>query len=232
MAISDRLQALLDTARTANSEPDRTSKIILYLMLHLTNMIKDTSVSRAVQTEAATISLWNLLPRARKEAYQRGFTAGHEQGRDEGIAEGVSISNAEGLVTGLEQSKMEEPDRGFEMGRQAGYNAGLAEGMRRATEDAKKKCDITVVKSKQKEAVMREKIIVRLTPTTPTAANKALSTATTTNEAIAIITNKTIPTVPNGATPTTAQQDEKVKENLKAKHVDPFASLVGLARMR
>jgi hypothetical protein len=108
MTMADRLQLLANTARAAGAKPKRPGKQIPHLCSHIADTIEATSVSCAVQTDAATISLWDLLPKARNEAYERGFTAGKEHRRTEGIVEGVSIGNAEGLVTGLEQRDKDE----------------------------------------------------------------------------------------------------------------------------
>jgi flagellar biosynthesis/type III secretory pathway protein FliH len=167
---------------------------------HFINTSGATSVARAVQTDAATISLWELLPRARKEAHERGFTAGKDVGYAEGIEDGIAIGEAEGLAAAPRQAQNNELERGLEIGKKMGYDEGLTEGMRRATEEAKKKHDITVMESSQEVEVLREKIIVKLPPTNPIAVKK----------------------------------EEIKKENIRPKGtgVDPFASLLGLARRK
>jgi hypothetical protein len=199
MAMSDRLQSLLDTARAGNAEPNRTSMQIAQPYQHITNTSGATSVARAVQTDAATISLWDLLPRARKEAHERGFTAGEKVGYAEGIDDGIAIGEAEGLAAAPKQAPHDELEHGIEIGKKVGYDEGLAEGMRRATEEAKKKHDITVMESRQEAEVLQEKIIGKLPPTNPTAV-----------------------------------KEESKKENIRLKGtgVDPFASLLGLARRK
>jgi flagellar biosynthesis/type III secretory pathway protein FliH len=201
MAMSDRLQNLLDTARAGNAEPNRTSMQIAQPYQHITNTSGATcAVARAVQTDAATISLWDLLPRARKEAHERGFTAGKDVGYTEGIEDGVAIGEAGRLAAAPKQAQNDELEHGIEIGKKMGYDEGLAEGMRRATEEAQKKHDITFMESRQEAEVLREKIIVKLPPTNLTAVKK----------------------------------EESKKENIRPKGtgVDPFASLLGLARRK
>jgi hypothetical protein len=165
------------------------------------------TASRAIQTDAATISLWDLLPKARKEAYDRSFNAGKgdghvqsiKKGNGAGLAEGLATrfeqGQAEGLKMGLEQSMEVELQRGIKMGKELGYTDGLIEGIRQAKEEIKKLSGEDSRRHKPVGEVTREKIVVKLPPA-PT-------------ESIA------------------KKRKDKVMKP-KSNGVDPFASLLGL----
>jgi hypothetical protein len=104
----------------------------------------------------------------------------------------------------------------MEIGKKMGYDEGLAEGMRRATEEAKKMRNTTVMVSTQKEKLPRENIVVKLPPATLTVAKKD-------NKSMENI--KPEPTPKHTPTP-------KLTPKPKLTNGDPFASLVGLVRIR
>jgi flagellar biosynthesis/type III secretory pathway protein FliH len=169
------------------------------------------TASCAVQTDAATVSLWDLLPKARNEAYDRGFHAGKNDGYAQGVGQSNSIGKKEGLAIrfekgqpeglkgGLARGKEVEIQRGIGIGREAGYANSLAEGIRQAKEEIKKQGQEDTSAHKPQEITTREKIVVKLPPTSA-----------------AIILKK--------------QNEERAKP--KSSGVDPFASLLDLARKK
>ncbi|KNG46819.1 glyoxalase family protein [Stemphylium lycopersici] len=106
--------------------------------------------SHAVQTDAATISLWGMLPKARDEAYSRGVSDGKEQGHmqgidhgkeigmNEGLAVGFSQGHAEGLAKGLAQREDAEITRSLGMSKKAEYSSEITEGLKQEREDFQK----------------------------------------------------------------------------------------------
>ncbi|RYN63131.1 hypothetical protein AA0118_g4871 [Alternaria tenuissima] len=206
MPTSDRLQALLDRAREANKiERNRVSLETFLAGLHREDKNLDgvqlkqtqatTSVSQAtqtsaltascaVQTDAATISLWDLLPKARKEAYDRGFDAGKDyrhvqgikEGRSTGITEGLAVGfeqgQAEGLKMGLVHGKEVGTQHGIEIGKKVGYSDGLAQGLGQAKEEIKKSGDKGTQRHMLQMETTREKIVVKLPPTLTTTISK------------------------------------------------------------
>ncbi|KAH8631506.1 hypothetical protein IG631_13189 [Alternaria alternata] len=138
------------------------------------------TASCAVQTDAATISLWDLLPKARKEAYDRGFDAGKDyghvqgikEGRSTGITEGVAVGfeqgQAEGLKMGLVHGKEVATQHGIEIGKKVGYADGLAQGLGKAEEEIKKSEDKSTQRHMLQMEMTREKIVVKLPPTLAT----------------------------------------------------------------
>lgn len=138
------------------------------------------AASCAVQTDAATISLWDLLPKARKEAYDRGFHAGKDYGYVQGIKEGRSTGitedlalafeqgQAEGLKMGLVQGKEVGTQHGIEIGKKVGFADGLAQGLGQAKEKIKKSVDRCTQRHMLQMEMTREKIVVKLPPTLAT----------------------------------------------------------------
>ncbi|KAF7679458.1 hypothetical protein GT037_003206 [Alternaria burnsii] len=238
MPTSDRLQVLLDSAREANKiEPNRVSLETFLAGLHEEDKSLDelaiyetllrvfdatTSVSQAtqtsaltascaVQTDAATISLWDLLPKARKEAYDRGFHAGKDYGYVQGIKEGRSTGITEGLAVGFEQGQAEGLNMGLVQGKEVGtqhsigigkkvgYAEDLAQGLGQAEEEIKKSVDKSTQKHMLQMEMTREKIVVKLPPTLTTTISK--------------------------------KKDSK-KANTESNGVDPFASLLCLVHKK
>jgi len=194
----------------------------------LTKRKPDTSVSKttqtsaktascATQTDAATDSLWDLLPKAREEAYQRGLDAGkddghiqgikegHTAGMTEGLAIGLKQGQAEGLKTGLDQSKEVDMQRGIEIRRKLGYADGLAERLRQTKEKMKKLDEGDTSRHIPQVEATREKIIVKLPSRLPAMVPKE-------------------------------EKEEEAKPKPKPmpmmNGIDPFASLLGLARKK
>ena len=138
------------------------------------------TASCAVQTDAATISLWDLLPKARKEAYDRGFDAGKDYGYFQGIKEGRSTSITEGLAVGFEQGQAEGlkmglvqgkelgTQHGIGIGKKVGYTEDLAQGLGQAEEEIKKSVDKSTQRHMLQMEMTREKIVVKLPPTLAT----------------------------------------------------------------
>ncbi|RYO31557.1 hypothetical protein AA0111_g4806 [Alternaria arborescens] len=202
MPTSDRLQVLLDSAREANKiERNRVSLETFLAGLHeedksldevqlkqtqatsLVSQATQTSTlaaSCAVQTDAATISLWDLLPKARKEAYDRGFHAGKDYGYVQGIKEGRSTGitedlavafeqgQAEGLKMGLVQGKEVGTQHGIEIGKKVDFADGFAQGLGQANEEIKKSGDRCTQRHMLQMEMTREKIVVKLPPTLAT----------------------------------------------------------------
>ncbi|KAI4662812.1 uncharacterized protein J4E79_004121 [Alternaria viburni] len=179
------------------------------------------TASCTTQTDAATDSLWDLLPKAREEAFQRGLDAGKDDGRIQGIKEGHSAGMTEGLAiglkqgqtegleTGLEQGKEVDMQRGIEIGRKLGYADGLAERLRQTKEKMKKLDEGDTGRHIPQVEATREKIIVKLPSSLP---------------AMVLKEEK--------------EEEAKPKPRPKPKPmpmingIDPFASLLGLARKK
>ncbi|CAN9371911.1 unnamed protein product [Alternaria alternata] len=202
MPTSDRLQILLDRACEASKiERNRVSLKTFLAGLHEEDknldevQLKQTqatssasqatqtsalTASCAVQTDAATISLWDLLPKARKEAYDHGFDAGKDYGYFQGIKEGRSTSITEGLAVGFEQGQAEGlkiglvqgkelgTQHGIEIGKKVGFADGLAQGLGQAKEEIKKSGDRGTQRHMLQMEMTREKIVVKLPPTLAT----------------------------------------------------------------
>lgn len=177
------------------------------------------TASCATQTDAATDSLWDLLPKAREEAYQRGIDTGkddghiqgikegHSAGMTEGLAIGLKQGQTEGLKTGLDQGKEVDIQRGIEIGRKLGYADGLAERLRQTKEKMKKLDEEDTSRHIPQVEATREKIIVKLPSRLPAMVIKE-------------------------------EKEEEAKPKPKPKPIpmingiDPFASLLGLARRK
>jgi flagellar biosynthesis/type III secretory pathway protein FliH len=176
-----------------------------------------TTASRAIQTDTATKSLWDLLPKARNEAYDSGFDAGKDAGYTQGINEGNSTGMTEGLVVGFEKGRAEglkigleqgnaaEMQRGIEMGQRLGYAAGLIEGMTRTMEEMDTLGEEDTSRRMPQQKTTRETIVVKLPPRSPVTIAKK-------------------------------KEEEEPAPKLKPKPmsngVDPFASLLGLVRKK
>ncbi|KAI4649469.1 hypothetical protein J4E93_003789 [Alternaria ventricosa] len=181
--------------------------------------ISTKTASCTTQTDAVTDSLWDLLPKAREEAFQRGHDAGkddghiqgikegHSAGMTEGLAIGLKQGQAEGLNTGLDQSKEVDMQRGIEIGRKLGYADGLAERLRQTKEKMKKLDEEDTSKHIPQVEATREKIIVKLPSRLPAMVLKE-------------------------------EKEEEAKPKPKPmpmpmiNGIDPFASLLGLARKK
>ncbi|RYN20734.1 hypothetical protein AA0121_g1625 [Alternaria tenuissima] len=206
MPTSDRLQVLLDRVHEANKiERNRVSLETFLAGLHeedqsldevqlkqtqATNSVSQATqtsaltASCAVQTDAATISLWDLLPKARKEAYDRGFDAGKDygyvqgikEGRSTGITEGLAVGfeqgQAEGLKMGLVQGKELGTQHGIGIGKKVGYTEDLAQGLGQAEEEIKKSVDKSTQRHMLQMEMTREKIVVKLPPALATTISK------------------------------------------------------------
>ncbi|KAG9195605.1 hypothetical protein G6011_00726 [Alternaria panax] len=178
-----------------------------------TAQVSAVTASRAMQTDAATISLWDLLPKARNEAYDRGLNAGKDEGYIQGLKEGEGTGMAEGLAIGLKngqagglklrskQGKEVEMQHGIELGRRAGYSDGLVEGVKQTKEKMTKLGEEHTRKHEHQKEAIQEKIVVKLPPTLATAILKK--------------SNK-----------------EVIKPKPKSNGVDPFASLLGLVHKK
>ncbi|KAL1795901.1 hypothetical protein ACET3X_006125 [Alternaria dauci] len=144
------------------------------MVSHAHSDVLDTS---SWNTDAATISLWDLLPKARKEVYDRGFGAGKDDGHAQGIKEGRSAGIteslalgfeqglAEGLKIGLEQGKEVGMQQGMKIGREVGYADGLAKGVRQAKEEINKSGDEGSRGHTLQMEMTRENVVVKLPPT-------------------------------------------------------------------
>ncbi|CAN9131288.1 unnamed protein product [Alternaria alternata] len=180
MPTSDRLQVLLDRVHEANKiERNRVSLETFLAGLHEEDQSLDEvqlKQTQAIQTDAATISLWDLLPKARKEAYDRGFDAGKDygyvqgikEGRSTGITEGLAVGfeqgQAEGLKMGLVQGKELGTQHGIGIGKKVGYTEDLAQGLGQAEEEIKKSVDKSTQRHMLQMEMTREKIVVKLPP--------------------------------------------------------------------
>ncbi|KAF1935207.1 hypothetical protein EJ02DRAFT_486470 [Clathrospora elynae] len=137
--------------------------------------IAATSNSQASQTEAATQSLWTLLPQARNQAYERGFNAGQVSGRCQGFEHGSIFAKAEGIAAGLQHGRANglkewqeaELQRGLKIWRHTGYDEGVAEGMKRGKLEVKEKLRDAAVKLKAKDEDTPKKIMVRVPAASP-----------------------------------------------------------------
>jgi flagellar biosynthesis/type III secretory pathway protein FliH len=176
-----------------------------------------TKASCATQTDTATESLWDLLPKARDEAYgsgkdagkdagyTQGITEGNSTGMEEGLAIGFEKGRAEGLKTGLEQGNAAEMQRGIEMGQRLGYAAGLIEGMTQTMEEMDIMGEEDTSRHMSQQKTTRETIVVKLPPRSPVAIAKK------------------------------RKEEEPApapKPKLMSNGVDPFASLLGLVRKK
>ncbi|KAA8611682.1 hypothetical protein PtrSN002B_005933 [Pyrenophora tritici-repentis] len=114
------------------------------------------AVSRAVQTDSATISLWDaVVPQARTEGYGRGFHEGIDVGYKSGFEEGKSLNMSEALSMGFERGKIEgfkmaqeqhkalEQERNVELAKELADEARVLEAQRavgQAAEDMDQDC--------------------------------------------------------------------------------------------
>ncbi|EDU48062.1 predicted protein [Pyrenophora tritici-repentis Pt-1C-BFP] len=177
--VPERLQALLTIVREANQiESDRIpleaflaslqhkpaetgerssedSQLPDSLVPHRTQTSPE-AVSRAVQTDSATISLWDaVVPQARTEGYGRGFHEGIDVGYKSGFEEGKSLNMSEALSMGFERGKIEgfkmaqeqhkalEQERNVELAKELADEARVLEAQRavgQAAEDMDQDC--------------------------------------------------------------------------------------------
>jgi flagellar biosynthesis/type III secretory pathway protein FliH len=211
LSVYEALLGLLDASKHIFAYYKHLAKHNTATSVSPTDQASAVTTSRAAQTDAATVSLWDLLPKACNEAYDRGFNAGKEEGHVQGtkqgngaamnkaLAIGCEQGQAEGLKTGLEQGKEAEMQRGIELGRTAGHTDGLAEGRRQAKEEITKLSEEQTRRHEHQKEATRERIVVKLPP-------------------------KLATTIPG------KKDEEVIKPTLKPRNngVDPFASLLVL----
>ncbi|KAI4699195.1 hypothetical protein J4E81_005089 [Alternaria sp. BMP 2799] len=221
LTIYQTLLGLFNTSKYDHAIYEKLPKRKPDASVSKTTQTSAMTASCATQTDAATDSLWDLLPKAREEAFQRGLDAGkddghiqgikegHSAGVTEGLAIGLKQGQAEGLKTGLDQSKEVDMQRGIEIGRKLGYADGLAERLRQTKEKMKTLDEEDTSRHIPQVEATREKIIVKLPSRLP---------------AMVIKEEK--------------EEEAKPKPKPKPKPIpmingiDPFASLLGLARRK
>ncbi|EFQ96179.1 hypothetical protein PTNB73_01570 [Pyrenophora teres f. teres] len=284
--VPDRLQVLLTTVREATlTEPDRMPlKAFLASLQHeatestqeasqnaqvvicetfLISLVSDTAqnfptaASCAVQTDSATISLWDMVPRAREEGYERGFHEGINAGHKSGIEEGKSMKMSEALSIAFEQGETEgfkmaqeqhrveqhrvfEQERNIERAKQSAYEARVLQDQRGVDEATENMDQDWVGKYGVDNKVTSNGAKTRQLPSISTAvvdeevAPNGEKTWQSQIVSTAVVDNKS---VSNGKTvkqPPTVSTVVPSKEKLKptSNGTDPFAVLLPLMRQK
>ena len=156
-----------------------------------------------MQTDSATISLWDLVPKARSEGYRDGINAGRKTGFEQGMSLNISESlstafeqgKAEGVKMAQEQYEVLELERCIKLARKSASEARVLDDLRSVDRAAEKTDQDYIVKDGQVE--------------------------NTTPNGMTVKQPRTISSpVP--------KKEERVKS--ESYGADPFASLVGLLR--
>ncbi|CAA9960516.1 hypothetical protein PTMSG1_03918 [Pyrenophora teres f. maculata] len=285
--VPDRLQVLITTVREATlTEPDRMPlKAFLASLQHeatestqeasqnaqvvicetfLISLVSDTAqnfptaASCAVQTDSATISLWDMVPRAREEGYERGFHEGINAGHKSGIEEGKSMKMSEALSIAFEQGETEgfkmaqeqhrveqhrvfEQERNIERAKQSAYEARVLQDQRGVDEATENMDQDWVGKYGVDNKVTSNGAKTRQLPSISTAvvdeevAPNGEKTWQSQIVSTAVVDNKSVSngkTVKQPPTVSTVVPSKEKKLKPTSNGTDPFAVLLPLMRQK